>query len=182
MKGYIYKIKCNDENITDFYIGSTIDIYARINNHYYSYKNNKQNIFKLYTFIKNNGSFSNFYFSIIYETCFYSLYELRLLESKLIFDEKPSLNTTIPSVSNIKKINSIISNNLELSNIMLNEQININLKDMSLSDSINFYGCFIYIHSFKKGFVLLNKLEKEMAEINKKKCYIYDNDAKQLRY
>jgi len=66
---YIYKIYCKDENIKDCYIGSTNDIKIRIKNHEYScYNENdeKYNQYK-YIFIRENGGWCNWSYSIICE-------------------------------------------------------------------------------------------------------------------
>ena len=85
-KAYIYKIVCKDENIKDFYIGSTYNIKNRIKYHKNKAKNGDT---KLYKFIKD---FNNFDF-IILETfnCENSL-EKKQKEQKYINDLKPSLN------------------------------------------------------------------------------------------
>lgn len=58
-KYIIYEIKCNDENIKDVYIGSTIDFLKRKSVHKCKSKNlTFQN--KLYKFIRNNGGWENF--------------------------------------------------------------------------------------------------------------------------
>jgi hypothetical protein len=60
-KTIIYKLICNDENITDFYIGHTTDYLQRKNNHK-SHCNNiksKKHNLKVYKFIRENGNWNN---------------------------------------------------------------------------------------------------------------------------
>jgi predicted GIY-YIG superfamily endonuclease len=62
MEYTIYKICCNDDSITDFYIGSTKNFIRRKSEHKCSY-NNKNN--KLYQFIREHNNWENFTMSII---------------------------------------------------------------------------------------------------------------------
>jgi hypothetical protein len=52
----IYKIRCLDENITDFYVGSTTCFKSRKSHHKYSVENSK---LKIYETIRANGSWEN---------------------------------------------------------------------------------------------------------------------------
>ena len=69
-KTVIYKIVCKDTNVKDVYVGSTTDLYKRKAQHKSVCNNQKSNLYnsKLYTFIRNNGSFDNWDFIII-ENC-----------------------------------------------------------------------------------------------------------------
>lgn len=53
----IYKITCNNPNITEGYVGSTKDFHARQNKHKNDCGNSQV---KLYKFIRENGGFQNF--------------------------------------------------------------------------------------------------------------------------
>lgn len=57
----IYKIVCNDLNITDLYVGSTTDFSNRKYNHKSNCNNekNKNHNSKIYTTIRNNGGWIN---------------------------------------------------------------------------------------------------------------------------
>jgi len=57
----IYKIVCNDLNITDLYVGSTTDFTNRKYNHKSDCNNEKSKNYnlKIYTFIRNNGGWFN---------------------------------------------------------------------------------------------------------------------------
>ena len=57
----IYKLVCNDINITDIYVGHTTDFIRRKANHKCSCnnENNKKYNYYVYQFIRNNGGFEN---------------------------------------------------------------------------------------------------------------------------
>jgi hypothetical protein len=57
----IYKIVCNDCNVTDLYIGSTTEITKRRSRHKYNCNNpnSKSHKFKIYEIIRNNGGWDN---------------------------------------------------------------------------------------------------------------------------
>ena len=100
LNGIVYKLKCNDPNIKEFYIGSSVNIKKRIISH----KTKCNNItsigynFKVYEFIRNNGNFDNFEFEILLEIEVKSKKELKnKYEAKYIIDFKPELNTKIPT-------------------------------------------------------------------------------------
>ncbi len=57
--GFIYKICCNDSSITDFYIGSTVDLMRRTAQHKYNVLTGKETHRKLYKTIRDNGFWSN---------------------------------------------------------------------------------------------------------------------------
>lgn len=61
-KTQIYKIVCNDSNITNFYIGSTTNWTRRKQSHKNSYYdiNNKGYHLKIYEIMRANGGFENF--------------------------------------------------------------------------------------------------------------------------
>ena len=92
----IYKLYCKDDNIDDFYIGSTINIKNRISCHK-SYSKSKKKQLKLYDFINNNGGFNNFEFEIIEKINCDNKLDLHKREKHYIKTLKPSLNTSIPS-------------------------------------------------------------------------------------
>ena len=59
--GYIYKIYCLDDNIKECYIGSSFNIKKRMRCHKHSCStiNCPKYNYKLYTFIRDNGNWSN---------------------------------------------------------------------------------------------------------------------------
>jgi len=93
----VYSIQCKDNNITDIYIGSTIQYEMRIKFHKYKCnsikKNNKYN--KLYKFINNNGGIDNWSFIVEQNCDELNKHELRELEQIYIDLLKPQLNTNL---------------------------------------------------------------------------------------
>ena len=90
----IYKIYCKDENIKDFYIGSSTNLYVRINVHKCRCNNEDTDGYylKLYEFIRENGGWENFNIEVIeYFNC-NSKKELIQKEQEYINKLKPSLN------------------------------------------------------------------------------------------
>ena len=91
----VYKLKCRDTNITEFYIGSSIDFQARKTDHK-SKSNNlnrKEYCLPLYMFINVNGCFDNWEFEVIKEYNLISKKELEINEQAYIDLLKPHLNS-----------------------------------------------------------------------------------------
>jgi hypothetical protein len=63
---YIYKIYCNDDNVTDTYIGSTSNIASRKYNHKSRCNTQNKNL-KVYEIIRANGGWNNWSFVVIEE-------------------------------------------------------------------------------------------------------------------
>ena len=63
----IYMIYCNDDNISDIYIGYSTDIKGRISVHRRCSNNsaNKSYNMRMYEFIRNNGGWDNWDFEIL---------------------------------------------------------------------------------------------------------------------
>ncbi len=93
----IYTIKCLDNNIKDFYIGSTTNFKQRKNKHYSNCynENNKEFNKKLYKFIRNNGGWDNFTMHKMMEINCDDKKELYKIEGQMIKYYKPSLNKKI---------------------------------------------------------------------------------------
>ena len=91
----IYKISCNDDSITDFYIGSTNDFNRRKKEHKTrcNSSDKKYCALKIYQFIRDNNGWDNFTMSII-ETfnCEDKINALKK-EQEYINNLKPTLNT-----------------------------------------------------------------------------------------
>lgn len=66
-KTVIYKIYCNDPNVTEIYIGSTTNLDKRKKDHKNSYtkRNGEKYNFYVYQFIRANGGWNNWSFEII---------------------------------------------------------------------------------------------------------------------
>lgn len=90
----IYKIFCKDENIKDFYIGSSKDLYDRMRVHKsmcYN-ENDKGYSLKIYEFIRENGDWENFDVEIVeYYPCKNDK-ELKVREQYYIKKYEPILN------------------------------------------------------------------------------------------
>ena len=87
----VYKISCVDENIKEFYIGSTEDLQQRIKLHTSTYNTQNKN-YKLYKFIRENGGLSNWEINPIEIFTFLTEEELRKHEQFYMDEYKPQLN------------------------------------------------------------------------------------------
>lgn len=68
-RSVIYKIRCKNSDVTEIYIGSTINIQNRMNNHrkVFNNPNSKSYNCMLYSFIRDNGGWENWEAVIIRE-------------------------------------------------------------------------------------------------------------------
>ena len=96
LAGVVYKLKCKDDKIKEFYIGSSCGFNTRVVKH----KNVCNNLnspkynYKVYRFIREHGGFENWYFEILLEVQVESQEYLRAnYEAKFQQDLKPELNT-----------------------------------------------------------------------------------------
>lgn len=92
----IYMIYCNNPNISDIYIGyTTMDIKERMKVHDRCTRNpaNKSYTNRQFTFIRENGGWSNWSYRIIDEQICCSKKEARELEKYWMRHYNPSLNT-----------------------------------------------------------------------------------------
>ena len=87
----VYKISCVDENIKEFYIGSTEDLQQRIKLHTSTYNTQNKN-YKLYKFIRENGGLSNWEINPIEIFSFLTELELKQHEQFYMDEYKPQLN------------------------------------------------------------------------------------------
>lgn len=94
LKGCIYKISCKDANINLSYIGSTINLKNRKQQH----KSNLKNIPNrpIYNYINSNGGMDNFNYEILVEVIINDRLDLFKIEQKYIKSEKHLLNCNIP--------------------------------------------------------------------------------------
>ena len=88
----VYKISCVDENIKEFYIGSTDNLKCRTNHHKHLFNNNEDNR-KLYNFIRLNGGLSNWDIYPIEIFTFLTEEELKQHEQFYLDEYKPELNS-----------------------------------------------------------------------------------------
>ena len=91
----VYKIVCRDKEITEFYIGSSVDFNKRIPKHRKDCNNlnSKNYCIPLYKFIRNNGGFDNWDFEVIKEYKFITKKELTINEQYYMELLKPHLNS-----------------------------------------------------------------------------------------
>ena len=91
----VYKLKCRDTNITEFYIGSSMNFYSRKKNH--KSRSNNLNCNKycspLYMFINVNGGWENWEIEVIKEYKFITKKELTINEQYYKELLKPHLNS-----------------------------------------------------------------------------------------
>ena len=98
LDGVVYKLCCLDENIKEFYIGSSCEFNKRkgYHNNECNNPNSVKYNLKVYRFIRNHGGFDNWYFEILLEVKVESRKELRLnYESKYQVNLKPELNVKV---------------------------------------------------------------------------------------
>jgi len=92
----IYCIYCKDSNIPNIYIGSTNNLNKRITEHKQNYKNELRHHykFKVYRFIRENGGFENWRFTLLERTYTDDKNDLRKLEQMYLdmFEEDLLLN------------------------------------------------------------------------------------------
>ena len=91
----VYKIVCRDKEITEFYIGSSVNFQIRKSNHK-TFSNNitfRDYCYPLYMFINVNGGFDNWEFEVIKEYKFISKKELNINEQYYKEKLKPELNS-----------------------------------------------------------------------------------------
>jgi hypothetical protein len=103
MKGVVYKLRCIDEAIPEFYIGSSLNINQRIGEHQRTCKNIKvkNHNLKVYKFIRSNGGYYNWIFDILEECEVESKEDLVLnYERKYQLQLKPQLNIRVEGRSN----------------------------------------------------------------------------------
>ena len=96
--GMIYKLCCNDLNITDIYIGSTVNFKERKRCHKKSC-NNINHIkynYKVYKFIRDNGGWNNWDMVLVAKTKCNSKLELRQFERKYYEELNATLNNNYP--------------------------------------------------------------------------------------
>ena len=94
-KGKIYKLCCKDANITEIYIGSTVNHYRRKCHHKHRCNNPNSKNYNLYVyqFIRENGGFENWDLVILEEYSAQNKGELSWKEREWIERLKPSLNS-----------------------------------------------------------------------------------------
>jgi hypothetical protein len=113
-KTIIYKIVCNDLNITDLYVGSTTHFTRRKTEHRYCCKDiSKKNKIKIYETIRNNGNFDNWSIIQIEEFPCANGNEARARERYWYEQLQATLNTQHPNRSQKEKTRANYVKNVE---------------------------------------------------------------------
>lgn len=94
----IYKICCKDTNITDTYVGHTLNFNKRQTQHKLCC-NNKSNV-KLYNVINENGGWDNWEMVEIAKYNCKNLTEARVKEHEHYIELKATLNSVLPYIDN----------------------------------------------------------------------------------
>ena len=94
-KGMIYKLCCKDANITEIYVGSTVNKHRRKAHHKSSSNNPNNKLYNIYVyqFIRDNGGFENWDLVILEEYSAENKNELVWKEREWIEQLKPVLNS-----------------------------------------------------------------------------------------
>ena len=106
--GMIYKLCCNDLNITDIYIGSTVNFKQRKRGHkkVCNNPNYKNYNLKVYKFIRDNGGFKNWSMILIANTPCDSKLKLGQFERYYYEKLNPTLNIYFPQRTKKEWVNS----------------------------------------------------------------------------
>ena len=98
-KNVIYKICCNDLNITDIYIGHTTNLVKRRNQHKSRCNNERDsyNHFKVYKFIRENGGWDNWSVIEVDKCPCLDFEEVLKIERHYIETLNATLNKNIPT-------------------------------------------------------------------------------------
>jgi len=97
--GFIYKIVCNNPEITDCYVGSCQSFRTRKSKHKHTCnnENNKNYNLNVYQFIRNNGGWSNWSMLAIEQIEYTIKHELLMRERYHLERLRATLNKQIPS-------------------------------------------------------------------------------------
>jgi len=97
--GIVYKLCCNDTDITEEYIGSTKNFNRRRTQHKSVCNNENNNAYNyyVYEFIRSNGGFDNWRMIQLEVVNYETRRDLEAFERKWIEQLKPKLNKIIPT-------------------------------------------------------------------------------------
>lgn len=98
-KTMIYKIICNDPEVTDVYVGHTTDFRLRRNKHKSICNNNKSKHHNLliYKIIRNNGGWENWSMVVVEQFPCYDIYEAIAREGYWYKELNGTMNACVPS-------------------------------------------------------------------------------------
>lgn len=128
-KTIIYKITCNDENVTDCYVGRTTDITRRKYRHKHDCNYNMN--YKLYQTINANGGWDNWTMSPLEECNCDTMIQAKIKEREWYEKLKPNLNTNIPNRGPSEYYNDNKSKFIEYANNYNKEHKDIRYKQYS---------------------------------------------------
>ena len=137
----VYKIVCRDKEITEFYIGSSMNFHKRKIQHKNSSNNlNSRNYcLPLYMFINVNGGFENWEIVVIKEYKFITKKELNINEQYYKDLLKPHLNDRHAKgwdIERHKKINNIHNKNKDNCPFCCKEYYSNNKRTIKLSNKL----------------------------------------------
>jgi len=129
----IYKITCNDKDLTDVYVGHTTDFVRRKYSHKQSCANNKSasHNCKLYKVIRANGGWNNWRMEIITSFNCKDQYDARMREQEYFISLNANLNSIEPMpkpkvIQNTNKKKILLTQKVLL--IIKNYTKNLNVK------------------------------------------------------
>ena len=98
-KTIIYKLCCNDPDVTEIYIGNTTDFTKRKNGHKSrcNNENSKKYLFKVYQYIRSNGGWNNWSMILIEKYPCLDALEAKQKEQDYILKLHSTLNSQIPN-------------------------------------------------------------------------------------
>jgi hypothetical protein len=101
-KTIIYKIVCNDLNITDCYVGHTTNFIKRKSSHKFYAENETKSNLKVYVMIRSNGGWDNWTMIEVEKYCCNDANEARKKEREWLEKLSANLNIMIPSRSHVE--------------------------------------------------------------------------------
>jgi hypothetical protein len=157
----IYKLCCKDPLITDIYIGSTINLHIRKQQHKNRYNNANSKEYKkyVYEFIRNNGGWANWDMIEIIKICCINKLDAERIERQYIETMKANLNKQMPY------------SGTETNEGMKEYQKKYYVENI---DKMKEYQKNYYVENIDK----ISKRQKEYNSINADKKRIYDKEYK----
>ena len=137
--GLIYKIVCNDLNITDTYVGSCQAFRARKHKHKSNCNNSNDKAynFNVYQFIRSHGGWDNFSMIQIENVLFSQKRELLARERYWIETLKATLNKNVPGRTPQESTKKYYEKNKQQINEKQNERITCKCGSISTKANIS---------------------------------------------